>query len=55
MQTQLLINGEWRDGAGSERFDVENPATKKTVASVAAGTTSDATAACQAAADAQGA
>ncbi|MGB7877791.1 MAG: aldehyde dehydrogenase family protein, partial [Ilumatobacteraceae bacterium] len=55
MQTQMLIGGEWRDGSGSERFDVENPATEEIIASVAAGTTDDATLACTAAADAQGA
>ncbi|HSP28629.1 MAG TPA: aldehyde dehydrogenase family protein, partial [Ilumatobacteraceae bacterium] len=53
MQTQLLIGGEWRDGSDSERFDVENPANEEVVASVAAGTTTDATAACEAAAAAQ--
>ena len=53
MQTQVLIGGEWRDGSGSERFDVENPATEEVIASVAAGTPHDATLACQAAADAQ--
>jgi succinate-semialdehyde dehydrogenase/glutarate-semialdehyde dehydrogenase len=53
MQTQLLIDGEWRDGSGSDRFDVENPANEEVIASVAAGTTADATAACQSAADAQ--
>jgi succinate-semialdehyde dehydrogenase/glutarate-semialdehyde dehydrogenase len=53
MQTQLLIGGEWRDGSGGDRFDVEDPATEEIVASVAAGTTADATAACDAAATAQ--
>ena len=53
MQTQLLIGGEWRDGAGAERFDVENPANEEVIASVAAGTTADATEACEAAARAQ--
>ena len=53
MQTQLLIGGEWRDGAGAERFDVENPANEEVIASVAAGTTADATEACEAAAAAQ--
>lgn len=55
MQTQLLIDGEWRDGSDTERFDVENPANEEVVASVAAGTTADATAACDAAAAAQAA
>src|SRR6056297_308552 len=53
MQTQLLIGGEWRDGVDGERFDVEDPATEEVVASVAAGTTAEATAACDAAASAQ--
>jgi succinate-semialdehyde dehydrogenase/glutarate-semialdehyde dehydrogenase len=53
MQTQLLIDGEWRDGSTAERFDVENPATEDAIASVAAGTPADATAACEAAAEAQ--
>jgi succinate-semialdehyde dehydrogenase/glutarate-semialdehyde dehydrogenase len=55
MQTQLLIGGEWCDGAGGERFDVENPANEEVIASVAAGTPADATAACDAAAGAQAA
>ena len=29
MQTQLYINGEWRDGAAKDRFDVVNPATEE--------------------------
>ena len=45
--------GEWRDG--DERFDVENPATEDVIASVAAGSPADATEACEAAANAQGA
>ncbi len=53
MQTQLLIGGEWRDGADGGRIDVENPATEEVVARVAAGTPADATAACDAAAAAQ--
>ena len=53
MQTQLLIGGDWVDGSGGERFDVENPATEDVIASVAAGTAADATTACAAAADAQ--
>ena len=31
MQTQLLIGGEWRDGAGAERFDVENTANEEVI------------------------
>jgi len=53
VQNQMLIGGEWRDGSSSERFDVENPATEEVVASVAAGSPEDATAACEAAATAQ--
>jgi succinate-semialdehyde dehydrogenase/glutarate-semialdehyde dehydrogenase len=51
--TQLLIGGDWRGGSEGERFDVENPADEEVIASVAAGTASDATAACEAAAAAQ--
>jgi succinate-semialdehyde dehydrogenase / glutarate-semialdehyde dehydrogenase len=53
MQTQLLIGGEWRDGSDGGRIDVENPATEDVVTSVAAGTPSDATMACDAAEAAQ--
>ncbi len=53
MQTQLLIGGEWLDGSGGDRIDVENPATETVVTTVAAGTAKDATAACDAAASAQ--
>ncbi|MGB0113321.1 MAG: NAD-dependent succinate-semialdehyde dehydrogenase [Ilumatobacteraceae bacterium] len=53
MQTQLLIGGEWCDGSASERIDVENPATEEVIASVAAGSPADATAACESAAEAQ--
>jgi succinate-semialdehyde dehydrogenase/glutarate-semialdehyde dehydrogenase len=53
VQNQILIGGEWRDGSSLERFDVENPATEEVVASVAAGSPDDATAACGAAATAQ--
>ena len=53
MQTQLLIDGQWRDGAAGDRFDVEDPATAQVIASVAAGTTDDATDACAAASSAQ--
>ncbi len=54
MQTQLLIDGQWRDGSDGARFDVENPADEEVIASVAAGSPADATAACDAAATAQG-
>ena len=38
MQTQLLIGGEWLDGSGGDRIEVENPATEDVVTTVAAGT-----------------
>jgi len=53
VREQLLIGGEWRDGAASERFDVLNPATGEAIASVAAGTPGDAVGAVDAAAAAQ--
>ncbi len=53
MQTQLLINGEWRDGADSQRISVLDPSTGEEIASVAAGTPADATAAVDAATAAQ--
>lgn len=40
--TQLYINGEWRDGAARERFDVLNPATEEILASVASAEIEDA-------------
>ena len=53
MQTQMLIDGRWRDGVDSERIDVLDPATEDLIAEVAAGTPADAVAACDAAAAAQ--
>ena len=53
MQTQMLIDGRWRDGVDSERIDVLDPATEDLIAEVAAGTPVDAVAACDAAAAAQ--
>jgi len=53
MQTKLVIDGERRDGAGGGTIDVLNPADGSCVASVAAGTTDDMLAACDAAAAAQ--
>ena len=53
MRTQMLVGGRWRDGAGAERFEVLNPATGEPIATVAAGTPTDAVAACEAAAAAQ--
>jgi succinate-semialdehyde dehydrogenase/glutarate-semialdehyde dehydrogenase len=48
---QLYIGGEWRDGAGGETVDVEDPATGETIASVADATPDDALAALAAAHD----
>jgi succinate-semialdehyde dehydrogenase / glutarate-semialdehyde dehydrogenase len=53
MQTQLFIGGQWRDGSTGEFFDVKDPATGEVITQVAAGTPSDATAACDAADAAQ--
>ena len=53
MQTQMLIDGRWRDGVDSERINVLDPATEDLIAEVAAGTPADAVAACDAAAAAQ--
>ncbi|MEZ5228896.1 MAG: aldehyde dehydrogenase family protein [Acidimicrobiales bacterium] len=55
MQTRLLIDGEWRNGATGEEIPVINPANGETITSIAAGTPDDATAACDAAAAAQAA
>lgn len=41
-QTNLFIDGAWTDGAGGERFDVINPATEETIASVASAEIDDA-------------
>lgn len=49
MQTQLFIDGEWRDGSTGATVAVVNPATGERIADVAAATTDDATAACEAA------
>jgi len=40
--TNLYINGEWRDGSDNQRFDVMNPADETVLASVASATVSDA-------------
>ncbi len=53
LPTKLLIGGEWRDGATGETIDVLNPANGEVIATIAAGTPADATAACDAAAQAQ--
>ncbi|MAZ16607.1 NAD-dependent succinate-semialdehyde dehydrogenase [Oricola sp.] len=47
--TDLYIDGLWREGAGSERFDVLNPATEEVLASVASAEIADADAALDAA------
>jgi succinate-semialdehyde dehydrogenase/glutarate-semialdehyde dehydrogenase len=53
VQTQLVINGERRDGSDGETVDVLNPANGEIVATVAAGSVADMEAACDAAAVAQ--
>jgi succinate-semialdehyde dehydrogenase/glutarate-semialdehyde dehydrogenase len=47
--TNLYINGDWREGASAERFDVVNPATEEVIASVASADIADADAALDAA------
>jgi succinate-semialdehyde dehydrogenase / glutarate-semialdehyde dehydrogenase len=47
--TNLYINGQWRDAASGDRFDVINPATEETIASVASADLADADAALDAA------
>jgi len=53
MQTKLYIDGEWRDGSNGETRPVINPSTGEHITDVAAASTGDATAACQAAHEAQ--
>ena len=53
MQTQMLIDGRWRDGAYAERIEVLDPATGDGIAEVSAGGPAEAVAACDAAAAAQ--
>lgn len=53
MQTQLVINGERRDGSDGETVDVLNPANGTLIATVAAGSVADMEEACDAAAAAQ--
>jgi succinate-semialdehyde dehydrogenase/glutarate-semialdehyde dehydrogenase len=50
--TDLYIGGQWRKSSDGQRFDVIDPATEKTIASVASATTDDAKAAVDAAQDA---
>lgn len=47
--SDLYINGDWRPGAGGERFDVLNPATEEVLTSVASAEIADADAALDAA------
>lgn len=47
--TGLLINGQWRDAASGETFNVENPATGEVLATLASGNSEDAVAALDAA------
>ena len=47
--TGLLINGQWRDAASGETFDVENPATGEVLATLASSNSEDAVAALDAA------
>ncbi len=53
MQTKLLVGGTWREGADGDSFAVIDPATGEEIATVAAGTPADATAAVDAADAAQ--
>ena len=53
MQTQMLIDGDWRSGADRERIAVLDPSNGDAIAEVAAGTPADAVTACDAAAAAQ--
>jgi succinate-semialdehyde dehydrogenase/glutarate-semialdehyde dehydrogenase len=50
---QLFIGGKWRDSANGETLDVEDPSTEQALCAVADGTPDDATAALDAACDAQ--
>jgi succinate-semialdehyde dehydrogenase/glutarate-semialdehyde dehydrogenase len=47
--TNLYIDGQWREAASGDRFDVINPATEETIASVASADLADADAALDAA------
>ncbi|GAC1314594.1 MAG: NAD-dependent succinate-semialdehyde dehydrogenase [Acidimicrobiales bacterium] len=53
VKTQLFIGGEWREGAGGGRIDVEDPATGEKLTDVADATPADAVAALDAAVAAQ--
>ena len=52
LRTDLWIGGRWREASDGARFDVENPATEQTLASVASATSDDCIAAVAAAQDA---
>jgi aldehyde dehydrogenase (NAD+) len=49
----LYIDGEWRTASGEERLDIENPATRETIATVPVATVEDVDAAYEAAVAAQ--
>ncbi|MDN5603848.1 MAG: NAD-dependent succinate-semialdehyde dehydrogenase [Kocuria sp.] len=51
--TGLLIGGQWRDASDNSVYEVENPATGETIATLASGTSEDARAAMDAACEAQ--
>ena len=53
VSTGLFIGGEWRDSADGSTIDVEDPATGKTLTSVASATPADGKAALDAAVAAQ--
>jgi succinate-semialdehyde dehydrogenase/glutarate-semialdehyde dehydrogenase len=53
LRTDLYIGGEWREAGSGERFDVLDPGTGETIASVASAGAADARAAAEAAATAQ--
>ena len=50
--TDLWIGGQWRKSSDKERFDVIDPATERTIASVASASVDDAKAAIDAASSA---
>ena len=52
--TDLFVGGTWRPASDGGRFDVHDPATAGTIASVAAGTVDDSLAAVAAAHEAHG-
>src|SRR5436853_4812641 len=54
VRTDLWIGGQWRKASDGGRFDVIDPATENTIASVASATVEDAKAAVDAAGDAFG-